>query len=483
MGIDDLCNQGVARARRELALGVDAVLSDAEWGVAAKYALAAGAAEHFGGETMIRRAVRDGALRLADVRQYALALLPGILRAGTAAYLEHPLLRARLVELALDNLLSERLAPEILLLPDSRTLPADLPLHALLFSAINHSAHEYYPLLVDALAAGRQAVAAHEDWLAAGTLRRCLLLDAAANRLLEVDLDPPAAVATAQVLALNLTEEAASHRRIEAALAGVPCANPYAGACRLDDKVWTTRAWQAAGLEVPAFLAFARDTADEVLRAALAEWLGTHTPRLVVKPADGTEGREVALLDFRQAAGRAACFAQLQRLLAHGPALVMEERGDLRYAAPGGAVRFAIRLNVCWDGRRARAESGYAQSASVPDGIASAGRGGQITPLADLWQRLHWPDGTPYCGTVDDWRRVMAAAEAGAQALALAIGPAMPRLIGVDLLLDGGDTGLLPVLLEANPRPAGMSHACFVTADGPTDEPGVTRQLWRLPAG
>jgi len=471
----DYLQTGEMRARRELEVG-DGALSLPERGVALKYALAEALADRFGGVAAARRQWREGALRLAELRVTTVAELHGLLASTQVEYLKRPELQARVADLAIDVLLSERLAPEVLLLPERRALPG--PVHALVFSAFTHCTHELYPLLVDALTAGVTAMGVHESWIADGMLRRGILLDAEANRLLEVDLDPPATAASAQVLALDLTREAESHQQIERALLGVPFTNPYTGAHFLDDKIWTTTVWAHAGLDVPAFLAFSPGTPDAEMRAALADWLCTHHPKLVVKPADGTEGRGVALVDFAQAGERANCFTRLNRLIERGPALVMEERGLLRYTSPWGPVRFTFRLNICWDGRQAWAESGYAQVAGAAEGIASAGRGGHVAPLADVWARLQQPDGQPFLTGTEAWHTVLHTAEAGAAALADALGADMPRLIGLDLLLDLGDDGIIPVLLEANPRPAGMSHACFVTTDGPTTEPGVTRLLF-----
>ena len=98
--------------------------------------------------------------------------------------------------------------------------------------------------------------------------------------------------------------------------------------------------------------------------------------------------------------------------------------------------------------------------------------------MAEVWAHLQRPDGQPFAPDSEDWPAVVRAAEAGASALAATLGPAMPRLLGLDLLLDQRDDGIIPVLLEANPRPAGMSHACIVTADGPATEPGVTRRMF-----
>ncbi|RJS67607.1 hypothetical protein CW680_02710, partial [Candidatus Bathyarchaeota archaeon] len=64
--------------------------------------------------------------------------------------------------------------------------------------------------------------------------------------------------------------------------------------------------------------------------------------------------------------------------------------------------------------------------------------------------------------TSKDVRRIKRAAEAAAQAL----NSGLPeedslKMVGVDMVLEvpGVDEPILPVLLEANPRPAGLNHS------------------------
>lgn len=484
---------GLLRARQELELTPQEGIAEAELSVALKYALADRLAEAYGGVAELRKLAKTGELP-GTLRAEALTGADALLAAARqqrhaicCPHLDRPALRARVADLAIDALLSERLAPEIILAPGSRALSPHPPIHALIFSAFPHCAHELYPLLVDALTARLadpsappvRVVGAHEGWLRDGALRRVLLLDAEANRLLELDLEPPVMPASAQVLALDLTRETASHAAIEAALPDTRFTNPLAGAARLDDKTWTAETWRDAGLPTPAFNIIPTDASDDDIRALFADWLAQHGPRLVIKPTDGTEGRGVTLIDFSAPEARGQSLAAVRYLLQHGPVLLMEERGLLRCGEAAAPRRFTIRINVCWDGQSAHAESGYAQVAADPHSIASAGRGGRVAPLEELWHCLRKLDGTPLHPIHEDWRRLLVTAEAGAAVLAQRLGTSMPRLVGLDLLLDPDDAGAVhPVLLEANPRPAGMSHACFVTPDGPTGEPGVTQRLW-----
>ena len=374
----------------------------------------------------------------------------------------------RLLDLNLDDLESERLCPEVQLLAQPMRLP-DVPVHALVFSAFPHVANELYPLLVDAYvsepdAASFQVVGIHEEWLTNSGFRRAIFFNEEDQGLIEADIEESPSIRSAQVLALNLREEQASHQRIEAALPNVPFSNPSAGTAKLDDKSWTGACWRDAGLPTPDFL-----VSDNATPEALQRFAAEHIP-LVVKPVDGTEGRGVILL---QSAGDLPALTENM--------LIMAERGNVRFAAEYSPVRCTVRLNVCWDGNRAVAESGYAQVAATADGIASAGRGGKIVPLPDLWSHLCRADGSPFSPGVADWRRICDLAAAGVTALAAALGTLMPRLAGIDLLLDIDEQDVLhPVLLEANGRPAGMCHSRYLTPDGPGDEPGVTEHLWKI---
>lgn len=464
---------GLARACRELELPPAHLLDDEARSVAMKYALVARLAAAWGDVAALRQRVRLGAVRRGALRTEAMAYAAELLAAGRASV--HPAYATflddyavRLVELALDALLSERLGPEVVLSPRDHA-PVSAPVYALCFSAFPHAAHEYYPLMVDALVAGAavKVVAAHESWLHEGRLRRGVCYDADRNRLCEANFAAPAVVAGAQVLALNLADEADAHQRIERALAGARVRNPYTGARVLDNKAATGAIWREAGLPTPDFQAIPAGTPAEAWRAVTAAWMAGHTVRAVLKPADGTEGRGVELVNLATddlPAGRTGAVL-----------LLMEERGDVRYAGPEGPVRCALRVNVCWDGRQAWAESGFAQVADTPEGIASAGRGGRVMPLRAVWDHLCDAAGEPLTGC---WARLTATAEAGAMALAHALGAAMPALVGLDLLLDVDADAVVPVLLEANPRPAGMSHARLFTPSGPGEEPGVSAHLW-----
>lgn len=467
---------GLRRAKIELESDDPFFPAPDDVGTVLKYVLAEMLTDAWGSVEAIRRHVRAGELTRREVaaaaRERLAQLLPAPFPVTTPA---------RIIDLAVDAMLSERLCPELRLADAARDVPQG-PVHALVFSAFPHVANELYPLMIDAYVAGLesgtpvQVMGVHESWLAGGAIRRAILFSEESLGLIEADLHDPVMPRTAQALALNLAEEQACHARIEQALADIPLLNPSAGARRLDDKAETAAIWQRAGLPTPAFLLLDEPTDA---REALEHFAVEHGPALVVKPADGTEGRGVELVDFSIMGGRERAFRTLADI---NPSrvIVAVQHGSLRYAGPDGPVRCTVRLNVCWDGAHAWTESGYAQVATAPTGIASAGRGGRLVTLTELWTHLCHPDGTPYTPTSGNWRRLLDAAIAGVEALGCDLGAEMPALIGIDVLLDEDDDVLKPILLEANPRPAGLSHSRLFTSAGPDNDPGVSLRLWKV---
>jgi hypothetical protein len=492
----DTLDQGYALA--QAGVGRHDALQPEELGIGVVYALLDLVLARVGEVSEVRRQAREGKANRWVLRAIVEEDLAELLEYAHRA--EHPLAapwledaeaQSRLVDITLDTLFSESYAPE-LRLPEGPLSLADLPVHGLIFSAFPNITNELYPLMVDAFVADLEAagtqqvqvVGIHQDWLDGNRVRRAIVYDPDRQLLLESAIAGAPRLASAQVLALRLPSERDDHHAITAALAGVPLLNPPDGAAVLDDKVCTAEIWRDAGLDVPTGQTFAPGRDNRHVRDKLAAFIAAHGTRIVLKPLDSTEGQGVGLFDFARPDGRAAALRHLEQLRGEGSVLLMPERGCVRYAGAGGPRRCAVRLNVCWDGAEAWPQSGCAQVARDGDSVASAGQGGGVIPLPELWRHLCREDGKPLHPTREDWHRLLETAHHGARALGKALGEDMPALVGLDLLLDIAPTGeIVPVLLEANPRPAGMGHARFVLADGPSDEPGVSLILWEVVRG
>ncbi|MHB9129886.1 MAG: hypothetical protein ACYDBB_02200 [Armatimonadota bacterium] len=484
--------QGIARACVELGLHDERALTQDECGTALKYALLALVTDKWGSATDVRRSIRGGGVTRARLQADITQLLPALIqisRQGFPAWeaaLAHQVILSRIIDLTLDAILSERLSPELLLAVQPKLLPS-LPIHALVFSAFPHVTNELYPLIVDAYVddvnrpGGRslQVIGIHEEWLIGGALRRAILFDEDTQGLIEADIAGQPSLASAQVLSLNLREEQACHQRIEKRLAGIPLSNPAAGASFLDDKAKTGTVWTQAKIATPSFLTITNDLSQKRLRKLLEDFRPSHA---VIKPVDGTEGRGVHLVELSSRKCRDEAEKHIKAVLKHSDrAILAEDRGGLRYAGPDGPVRFTMRVNACWDGEHVWVESGYAQVAVAPGEIASAGRGGRLIALPELWRKLCWPTGLPFLPTATAWEGVVQSVTAGVVALARILGTDMPALVGIDILLDPGEDGnIIPILLEINPRPAGMSHSRLIDCQGPGEEPGVTSHLWSV---
>lgn len=394
----------------------------------------------------------------------------------------HPLYRARLLELARDAARSEPLAPEICLCPSPLTIDT-LPgrhRHAVVFAASAGFSHEFYPLAVDACSRDAerhgemrlQLLGVHADWLdEASHVRRAIYLEPERNRLVETDWDRPFMPDSVQFLSLGDREQ--SHHAALAARFQCPQANHREPAALADDKAATLAHWRARGLDVP-----------ESLRVDPSDFAGAsgflrNREEFVAKPNRGTEGRQVTLLAGVGPEAEARLNRALEACRDEGAVLLQERRDGVAFRCPetGALHTLALRVNVVFDGRRHRAVSGYAQTGADSDQPASRGRGGRIRTLAEVLAHLarrRSPSAPVPAPDARFWDELVSQAEQAA-----AIFPGL-LLAGLDVLLDVDEWGtLLPVFLEANPRPAGLCHSRLWSAlPSSADPPGVGPALW-----
>jgi len=163
--------------------------------------------------------------------------------------------------------------------------------------------------------------------------------------------------------------------------------------------------------------------------------------------------------------------------------LVRKEIRGLYYLPEEGKepVPCDLRINVTRDGTTWYAESGCLQVATDPSTpITSAGRGGRIVKFSgDPFNRLvAWdPEGfrpVRLCG--NDYEHIRAVSIAAARSLG------ETGLIGIDLRLvplsRKEERSVEAFVLDANPRPAGLSQSEFLPEAGRVPEPGVSRRLW-----
>ncbi len=454
------------RARRELAMAADSPWSAAEASVALKYALVDLNSRGIPPQPHFDRLCAEWDWsNTSDGDSVRRALL------YNSDY------RRRLDELATESLMSQRLAPELGIMPHPLTpsqlhtlLPAEHN-HAVLFASSLLFTHEFYPLVVDAFSfdserRGRpffNVLGIHLDWIdPMGHAQRAIAVDLEHNRLVEAPLERALPIHSAHFLCLG-SGERARHKEWSTRLA-IPQINPVTAAILADDKCATTSAWADAGLQTPPFIPIGpRD-----LQAAI-QFVSTHG-EAVIKPNADSEGRGVAYI---QSPDDFAAYWRTTRSSQN--ALLQARRDRVFFKDPQTQTirTLALRLNVGSDGVYRQVESGYAQLGAHTRSPASRGRDGAIAALADLENNLvyksagHWQ---PLFLGAHFWRETTTCAERGAAIFSDLL------LVGLDLIIDvDGDGRPSALLLEANPRPAGLCHARLLR----NGQAGVGAAMWR----
>ena len=159
----------------------------------------------------------------------------------------------------------------------------------------------------------------------------------------------------------------------------------------------------------------------------------------------------------------------------------MQQRRDgicFRNPVSGKYHSLALRFNLTPNrGDGHRLESGYVQLGQDKHSPASCSQKGCIVPIHEVLPNLFYRsafENKLVCLSPSIWCKIREQAE---QAASLFEGL---MLIGLDVLLDHDPQGqICPVFLEANPRPAGLSHSRLLV-DDPMQPAicGVSLALW-----
>jgi len=199
----------------------------------------------------------------------------------------------------------------------------------------------------------------------------------------------------------------------------------------------------------------------------------------VLQPNKGTEGYMVERFEVDPAKiyeidEDHPAVQHLIAILKEDDTLLREERGNVRFHSDEtpeernkGYRRVALRVNVTWNGSEFLAESGYAQvSRDAQTFAASRGRGGSIVDIDEALLNLYYPRDGAWARLIPtrmDIARIKQAAVNSTQALNTGL-PEKDylKMIGIDTVLEveNAETEgrIQPVVLEANPRPAGLSR-------------------------
>jgi len=325
-------------------------------------------------------------------------------------------------------------------------------------------------------------IGVHYNWLTDdGKASRGIIVDNS-WRVKEVEFEEPVDLNVIQILHLPSEDERETHKRLSTFFSsrGIPQINPFDSSCRADDKFTTHELWSNLkdNLNSPAYALIKKGKSiKEALRVLarfsreISDSREKKTVEVYVQPNTGTEGRMVNMFTLnlsKEPNEWTDVTEHLSRILRVDDALVRERRGNVLFKRPSdprGLFRYiSIRINAAWDGSKFVAESGYAQTsrdASIP--VASRSRGGDIISLNDAFKNLYYKVHGKYSKLriqPSFLSKIKKAVEVAAGGLNIGLNKEdYLKMVGIDILLevDGGD--VKPVLLEANPRPAGLASS------------------------
>ncbi len=331
----------------------------------------------------------------------------------------------------------------------------------------------------------------HVGWLTeSGEATRSLLVDKT-GLVKEAQFEEAIPLHVVQTLHLPRIGEILLHQQVSQLFEnkGIGQINPYGASARASDKAWTHQLWeQCPGNKIlsPASQLIVRTSTVQEALTTLRTFIekvggrqGLRVLGVVLQPNKGTEGYmvegfEVAPAKIYEIDEDHLAVQHLMAILKEDDALLREERGNVRFYSDEtpeernrGYRRVALRVNVTWDGSGFFAESGYAQvSKDAQTFAASRGRGGSIVDIDEALLNLYYPRDGAWARLIPtevDIARIKQAAVNALQALNTGLlEKDYLKMAGIDLVLEVEDAEeerrIQPVVLEANPRPAGLSH-------------------------
>ncbi len=344
---------------------------------------------------------------------------------------------------------------------------------------------------------GVNVMGVHTDWIAPDgrNVRRALLMDET-RFVKEMAFAESVPIHIVQILHLPLKNEQDIHRELSLRFcdAGISQINPYADSSeRADDKAWTHALWEKYERKIasPKCVLIPQGSSWEEIFQCLRSFAeDTKKSELVIQTNRGTESYMVEEFNVISASGSdLALFYIRDRILPEDDAIVREKRGNVRYkdGSLASLLNVTFRVNVAWNGSDFVAESGYAQIAKDDMTFAaSRGRGGRIIDINEALSNLH-------CARDGKWVRFIPADEDVAAIKDAAIRAAYAlnagldvenylKLMGIDILLEvDKDGSLTPVVLEANPRPAGLSHSSkIIGISSQKPQPQISIEIFRF---
>jgi hypothetical protein len=342
---------------------------------------------------------------------------------------------------------------------------------------------------------------AHFDWISPNStdISRALAVDKD-GLVKEMAFEEPVTIHVVQILHLPIKHERQLHRRLSIWFRdrGIPQINPYEGGSeRADDKAWTHALWDQYGRNIssPGYVLIPQHSSLEEIAGKLNAFIqNAHKSDLVVQPNGGTEGCKVERFAIGTGLKPQSPIVKYikDHILPEDDAIVRERRGNVRYKdnLSDSFLNVALRINVAWNGSEFVAESGYAQMAKDEGTFpASRGRGGSIIDINDALANLYYQaDGR--------WIRLIPADQDVAAMRTAAINAACGlnagldldrylKFVGIDLLLEAeatetNEVKVIPVVLEANPRPAGLSQSSeIIGVSTRKPRPRVSKEIFR----
>lgn len=316
----------------------------------------------------------------------------------------------------------------------------------------------------------------HHDWLNGSMEASEALLIDDTGMVKSVRFSRPVKLNYAHITELMRDDEHDKHKELSNLCRknNIEMLNPYSASINADDKYLCHQILKKYNekIDTPEAFLIRKDAAPVHIDEILKEFINREA-LLYVQPNMGTEGRLVKAFKLDESTQN-EIIEHIALIHQTDDALIRESRGNVCYFDENkrelGYRRITFRVHVAWSGVEYIAESGYAQvAADQSTMVASRGREGAIVPISKAIDKIYYHSGQDgyfkhYILSKNDLVEIKNVAISAAKALNESQGSQNKlEFMGLDMLLeiteDYNDIIFKPVVLEINPRLAGLNHS------------------------
>ncbi len=336
--------------------------------------------------------------------------------------------------------------------------------------------NKYFPCFTNT---NLNIVAVRTDWLerTKASAKRVIFTTSGFS-VEEAEMEKPIKIDFVMLTSLNVNTEQKRHYELSQWFEnnGVNVINPDCSSERADNKYVAYKLLLSKNILTPVTEIIQQNSSSLIIDNKVGLFLknlNNFNKNVVILPNHGTEGRFVRryLVSKNKNVKTTVkkIVSYIKTILVFDDVVLREECGNVKYLIQNQSIKSfrqtIFRINVSYNGTKLESDSGYAEIAGDDNSVVSSPLlGGSIMPLSEAVSNLYALQNLDGKKKVDITDNIISLIKQAAENSVNAINKDLNenqilKIAGVDIVLDYQNSRIVPIVLEINARPAGLSRA------------------------